>query len=333
MMVELDIKNRAIQYVLSKIEAKSQEWGRFLVNDSFNNLDTRLTFWAIEEDARDLKEVALTPLGEQPELELKLTYAPPSFFLEVLDGHNSPYWQVATVYRVLNNSEIIYDPKGRLNEWVSRIKQIEWDPDVIQLKQKTTLSLLQRVEKFIGEDMLADAYIWLIKAAEEAICVPLMRQNTFGLGSAPLLLDTLRDHHADIFIFFKSLLRIETFTMEKLEESRKELEILADRLYLNNIKTDREMWILAAFVALNESEKRLKQSIAAKEYDLNLSNRLFETSIGELWQAYFLVAQNPRTEVKLDPWVVGSFWKWFGYPEINEKWFQQNFSMIKDLIK
>ncbi|WP_455463729.1 hypothetical protein [Candidatus Hodarchaeum mangrovi] len=318
---------------MSKIEAKNQEWGRFLVKDSFDTLDLHITFWAVQESARDLKEVALTPMVEQPELELKLTYAPPSFFLEVLDGRNTPYWQVATVYRVLNNSEIIYDPKGRLKEWVNRINQIKWTPDVIQLKQQTTLSLLQRMEKFIKEDMLADAYIWLIKAAEEAICVPLMKQNSFGLGSAPLLLDTLRDHHNDIFLFFKSLLRIEMFSIEKLEESRRELEKLADRLYLDNIKTDREMWILAAFVALNESEKRLTQSIAAKEYDINLSTRLFETSIGELWQAYFLVAQNPRTEVKLDPWVVGSFWKWFGYPEINEEWFHQKVSIIKDLIK
>lgn len=332
-MVELSVKKRVIEYVLSKIEAKNQEWGRFLVKDSFDTLDLHITFWAVQESARDLKEVALTPMVEQPELELKLTYAPPSFFLEVLDGRNTPYWQVATVYRVLNNSEIIYDPKGRLKEWVNKINQIKWTPDVIQLKQQTTLSLLQRMEKFIKEDMLADAYIWLIKAAEEAICVPLMKQNSFGLGSAPLLLDTLRDHHNDIFLFFKSLLRIEMFSIEKLEESRRELEKLADRLYLNNIKTDREMWILAAFVALNESEKRLTQSIAAKEYDINLSTRLFETSIGELWQAYFLVAQNPRTEVKLDPWVVGSFWKWFGYPEINEEWFHQKVSIIKDLIK
>ncbi len=332
-MVELSVKKRVIEYVLSKIEAKNQEWGRFLVKDSFDTLDLHITFWAVQESARDLKEVALTPMVEQPELELKLTYAPPSFFLEVLDGRNTPYWQVATVYRVLNNSEIIYDPKGRLKEWVNRINQIKWTPDVIQLKQQTTLSLLQRMEKFIKEDMLADAYIWLIKAAEEAICVPLMKQNSFGLGSAPLLLDTLRDHHNDIFLFFKSLLRIEMFSIEKLEESRRELEKLADRLYLDNIKTDREMWILAAFVALNESEKRLTQSIAAKEYDINLSTRLFETSIGELWQAYFLVAQNPRTEVKLDPWVVGSFWKWFGYPEINEEWFHQKVSIIKDLIK
>ncbi|WP_455142294.1 hypothetical protein [Candidatus Hodarchaeum mangrovi] len=332
-MVELSVKKRVIEYVLSKIEAKNQEWGRFLVKDSFDTLDLHITFWAVQESARDLKEVALTPMVEQPELELKLTYAPPSFFLEVLDGRNTPYWQVATVYRVLNNSEIIYDPKGRLKEWVNRINQIKWTPDVIQLKQQTTLSLLQRMEKFIKEDMLADAYIWLIKAAEEAICVPLMKQNSFGLGSAPLLLDTLRDHHNDIFLFFKSLLRIEMFSIEKLQESRRELEKLADRLYLDNIKTDREMWILAAFVALNESEKRLTQSIAAKEYDINLSTRLFETSIGELWQAYFLVAQNPRTEVKLDPWVVGSFWKWFGYPEINEEWFHQKVSIIKDLIK
>jgi hypothetical protein len=87
---------------------------------------------------------------------------------------------------------------------------------------------------------------------------------------------------------------------------------------------------LAAFVSINESERRLKQTLEMK--DATIGRKLFEAAIGELWQAYFLVAQNPRTEVKLDPYVVGSFWNWFGFRELNEVWLMKQMNKIKDLI-
>ncbi|MHA1975177.1 MAG: hypothetical protein ACTSW1_19480 [Candidatus Hodarchaeales archaeon] len=279
-----------------------------------------------------MKEVTVDYLGEFPDIEVKLTYCPPKFFLEVIEGQNCPYWQVATVFRILTTGEIIYDPRGRLRKWVDQSKNIEWKPETIELKRQTTLTLLKRMENRVKEDMLADAYIWLIKAAEEAICVPLMIQNRFGLGNATLLLDTLRMTENDIYSFFTSLLQVPRFSPERLESARSELESLADRLYNLNIKTDREMWILAAFVSINESERRLEQSNKLRNKNPSKSKILLEVAVAELWQAYFLVAQNPRIDIKLDPWAVASFWNWFGFPGLNESWLYEQVSYIKALI-
>lgn len=314
-----------------KIEAKDQEQGRLLVHDDFEQFDSRVTFWAIRENVHDLKETTITDLvGIPNDLEIKVTFAPPSFFLDVLGGRkNVPYWQVATVIRILRHSDIVFDPKGKMQQWIDQAPLIEWDSSLIELKRQTATMLLDRMNNRLREDMLADAYIWLIKAAEEAICVPLMEANAFKIGTPTLLLDVLRDFDLELYIFFANLLRIPAFTPEKLDDARKELEILADHLYSLNIKTDREMWILAAFVSINESERRLKQS---KLVDTKFKRRLLETAVGELWQGYWLVAQNPRKEVKLDPWVVASFWNYFGFDELDEKWLLEQEKKIRELL-
>ncbi|MHA1444434.1 MAG: hypothetical protein ACTSR4_06770, partial [Candidatus Hodarchaeales archaeon] len=324
-----------------------QEVGRLLIHDEFEDLDNRIVIWAIRENIRDLKETTITDLHEIADigdLEIKVTYSPRSFFDDVLTGKNVPYWQVATVMRLLNNSDIIYDPKnnsdiiydpkGKIDNWKGQAKYVEWQDEVIELKRNTSQMLLERMNNRIQDDMLVDGYIWLIKAAEEAICVPLMIQNAFGVGTASLLLDTLHNAEINLYDFFRNLIRIHEFTPEKLEKARLELELLADRLYQKNLKTDREMWILAAFVSINESERRLKQSLKINTADITstIASRLFETAVGELWQAYFLVAQNPRSAVKLDPWVVASFWNWFGSPEIDEKWIKSKGDYIRDMI-
>jgi len=329
--LKIEIINRIIESLLSKIEAKDQEQGRLLVHDEFEQLDSRINLWVIRENVRDLKETTVTSLTNIPDdIEIKVTYAPPSFFIDVLGGKKDvPYWQVATVIRILRYSDIVYDPQGKIQQWMDQAPHIEWDPDLIELKRQTTQLLLDRMDNRIREEMLADAYIWLIKAAEEAICVPLMQANAFKIGTATLLLDVLRDFDEDLYVFFADLLRVSAFTQEKLERARKELETLADHLYKLNVKTDREMWILAAFVSLNESERRLNQ---CQKADTEMISRLFETAVGELWQAYWLVAQNPRSEVKLDPWVVGSFWNHFGFNELNENWLIVQKKKIKALL-
>ncbi len=325
------IVNRIIETLLTKIEAKDQEQGRFLVHDDFEQLDSRINLWAIRESVNDLKETTVTDLvGIPDDIEIKVTFAPPSFFIDVLGGKkNVPYWQVATVTRILRSSDIIFDPKGKLQQWVDQAPQIEWDPELIELKRQTSLLLLDRMNNRLREDMLADAFMWLIKAAEEAICVPLMEANAFKIGTATLLLDVLRDFDIDLYTFFVNLLRIPSFTPEKVENARKELETLADRLYQLNIKTDREMWILAAFVSINESERRLNQSQKA---EAKFPTRLFETAVGELWQGYWLVAQDPRKEVKLDPWVIASFWNHFSFSELDEEWLLEQEKKIKELL-
>ena len=336
-MIDPKITAQIIEILLSKIEAKDQELGRLLIHDEFEDLDDRLAIWAIRENVRDLKETTITDLHEIPDiddLEIKVTYSPRSFFEDVLTGKNVPYWQVATVMRLLKNSEIVYDPKGKLEIWRGQAKYVEWQDEIIELKRKTSLMLLERANNRIQDDMLVDSYIWLIKAVEEAICVPLMKNNAFGVGTASLLLDSLHSAEINLYDFFRNIIRIHEFTPDKLEKARLELELLADRLYQQNLKTDREMWILAAFVSINESERRLKQSLKIKTTNITstIASRLFETAVGELWQAYFLVAQNPRSAVKLDPWVVASFWNWFGSPEIDEKWIKSKEDYIRDVI-
>ena len=236
--------------------------------------------------------------------------------------------------RIFKTSEIVYDPQGKLEKWLTQAEYVEWLPEVIELKRNTTRMLLERVNNRIHESMTADAYIWLIKAAEEAICVPLMTQNAFELGTATLMLDSLQKTNPELYDFFREIIRITTFTPDYLDKARRELEILADKLYQNNIKTDREMWILAAFVSINESELRLKQSLDSKvnKESPAISSRLFETAVAELWNAYFLVAQNPRTAVKLDPWVVGSFWNWFGSEDINKEWLKEKIEAISEIL-
>ncbi|MHA1941349.1 MAG: hypothetical protein ACXACP_05765 [Candidatus Hodarchaeales archaeon] len=333
-MTHSEHANQIIELLLSKIEKKHQELGRFYVHDEYDKIDSRIVFWAIRDKLRDLKETTITNLEDFSEIEIKLTFSPRNFFEDVLQGQNVPYWQVATVMRILQSSDIVYDPLGKLEDWVSQAKYVQWKPETIELKKKTTIMLLERVKNRVQEDMIADAYIWMIKAAEEAICVPIMEKNAFGLGTAPLLLDTLRNTEINLYDFFNQLLGIQNFDPKKLENARKELEILADRLYQKNLRTDREMWILAAFVSINESERRLQQSLSVPVVDpsSSITSRLFETAVGELWQAYFLVAQNPRIEIKLDPWVVGSFWNWFGNSEIDKDWLKRKEEYIRGII-
>lgn len=330
-MVKTETINRVIETLLMKIEVKDQEQGRLLVHDDFEQFDSRINLWAIRENVRDLKETTITNLIDISEdVEIKVTFAPPSFFLDVLGGRKDvPYWQVATVMRILRHCDIVFDPKGKMQQWVDQAPHIEWDPSLIELKRQTAQMLLDRMRNRIREDMLADAFMWLIKAAEEAICVPLMEANAFKIGTATLLLDILGNFDFDLHTFFSNLLQIPTFTPEKLDNARKELETLADHLYSLNVKTDREMWILAAFVSINESERRLNQS---QKVEAKFTQRLFETAIGELWQGFWLVAQNPKKEVKLDPWVVGSFWNHFGFDELDKEWLLEQEKKIKELL-
>ncbi|MFW9855669.1 MAG: hypothetical protein ACFFFG_11440 [Candidatus Thorarchaeota archaeon] len=321
-MVDKETIREIVDLLLQKIEIKDQEVGRLLILDPFDKFDERLDLWAIRKNVLDLKETTITDLDEIRDKEIKLTFAPPTFFSHVIEGRNVPYWQIATVSRLLHHGNIVYDPYGQIQEWVDNVQRIEWNPEVINLKRKTAQMLLERMRNRIREDMLADAYIWLIKSAEEAFCVPLMENKAFNVGTASLMLDTLRQGDPYLYGFFHKLLRVPSFTVERLERARSELERLADHLYQQNIKTDREMWILSAFVSINESERRLvqyKRAVKAGR-DSQETRALFDTAVGELWQAYFLVAQHPRSKFKLDPYVVSSFWNWFGFEDLNEEW-------------
>lgn len=330
-MIKDEIVEAVVNTLLAKIDDKHQEVGRILVHDEFEEFSNQIIMWAIRENIRDLKETTVTNLEEFEDIEIKLTFAHPSFFEEVISGYKDvPFWQVATVKRLLTKCDVVFDPKGIITKWVEKIEFIEWDSKLISLKREVTKSLLKRVKNRLNQDMLADAYVWLIKAAEEALCVPLMKQNTFEIGTATMMLDFIRESESYYYDLFSDLLNMRNLEHEDVEKARKELEILGDHLFQKFTRTRREMWILTAFVSINESERRLNQS----KMDVTKPDRirLFETSIGELWQAYFLIAQTPRTEAKLDPYVVGSFWNTFGSERVTEEWIMEKVEEIESII-
>ena len=82
-MVEIEKVNQIVEALLAKVETKDQELGRLLVHDEFTEYDSRINFWAVRQSVRDLKEIAISDFEEYP-YEIKVTYAPPDFFLKVL---------------------------------------------------------------------------------------------------------------------------------------------------------------------------------------------------------------------------------------------------------
>ena len=195
---------------------------------------------------------------------------------------------------------------------VVKSKTLEWTQDKIDLKKNVSKELIKKAQKFIEEDMLADAYMWGIKAVEEAICSQLMKYNAFNVTTPSLLLSSLREY-PELMRFYLDILGIELFTPDIGYIAIKELENLADHLYQASVGTDREHWILSAFVSINESERKLLKVLKhASDESLDILGweYIFEDAVVELWQAFFICAQTPwKTDVPLDPWVVGLFWK------------------------
>ncbi len=313
--MHLDVQNleTVIEVLLSQVEGLHQEIGRFIVNEELPLHAEGLNVWALRTNVRELMETTIT-LEEFPHLEIHVTYAHPTFVTDVLRYKKTvSFWQAATVLRVFRNARIIYDPDGLIASFKEVIENMIWPKKFIALKKSVALSLIDKARYFIREDMLADAYIWMVKSFEEAISVPLMLENQFSLTSSPLLLQTLRKIKPEFLEWYQEILQMETFTPEKIDRARRELELLGDRLYHMHQGTDREMWILTSFVSINQSERRLQQALNAQELgmDSELVQSLFETALVDLWQATFTMAQTPKKSVPLDPWVVGFFYNWF----------------------
>ena len=150
-MVDPHVITQVIEALLSKIELKHQELGRFLLHDEFEYLDPRIVLWAVRENIRDLKETSITDLDDFSDIEIKLTFGPREFFEDVLSGKNVPYWQVATVMRIFKTSEIVYDPRGKLDKWLAQAEYVEWQNEVIELQRDTTRMLLKRVNNRIND--------------------------------------------------------------------------------------------------------------------------------------------------------------------------------------
>ncbi len=313
MLLDEDQVTRIIELVLEKTENMHLEIGRFLVDEDLPLRAEGLNMWALRTNVRELMETTFT-LDEFPNVDIHVTYAHPTFVTDVIRyKEDVSFWQAATVLRVFRDAKIVYDPDGLIEAFKEAIENMTWPRKFIALKKRVALSLIEKSRYFIEEDMLADAYIWMVKAFEEAISVPLMVENQFNLTSSPLLLETLRQVKPRYLEWYQDLLQMATFTPEKIDRARRELELLGDRLYHMHQGEDREMWILTSFVSINQSERRLHQAMKAQELNLDSDfvQRLYETAVVDLWQASFIMAQTPKKMVPLDPWVVGFFYNWF----------------------
>ena len=290
------------------------ELGRFITRDNIFQDPSSIQIWIIKQNTRQITEKSVE-LDEFPTFQINLTFVAPNFFTDVFEGQDVPFWQIATIKRALKDCRVVYDPQEFIQYCIAKSKELTWNKESIELKRKVAFELIKKAEHFIQEDMLADAYMWGIKAVEEAICSQLMTSGSFNVTTPSLLLDSLRDKPG-LMRFYSELLGIDLLTPDLAFISLKELENLADHLYHSqSTHKQREEWILSAFVSINEAERKLKRVLThASDENLDLLSweSIFEDALAELWQAYFVTAQTPwNKEVPLDPWVVGLFWKWF----------------------
>ncbi|MFX0116927.1 MAG: hypothetical protein ACFFB3_20430 [Candidatus Hodarchaeota archaeon] len=275
--------------------------------------EDELEIWVVKQHQRSMMET-VARLEKFPAVSIRITYIRPEFFMDIVNGvEDVPFWQIATVMRLIGKCELIYDPQDFMQTIINKLRNLKWAPSLIELKRSTAKVLQEKSLKALQEDMIADAYIWAIKGVEEAICVPLMLRNLFSLGTPLLLLDSLQNM-PELKDHYTSLLGADQFKPFELDKALKELDKVATNLYhRQRPKSDRAAWILTGFVSINTSERLLKrcyQLLGANPGDAATVNRYFETAIAEYWQALFLCAQTPNEFVPLDPWIVSIFWKW-----------------------
>lgn len=314
--MDTEIEQNISNHLMSNLSKRDLELevGRFITKkDIFQNVNS-IQIWIIKQNTRQITEKTVD-LDNYPDYEINLTLVSPNFFTDVFDGLDVPYWQIATIKRVLKDCSIVYDPQEFIKFCLEKAENLTWTIESINLKKQVSKNLIKKAERFIKEDMLADAYVWGIKAVEEAICATLMKKGLFNVTTPSLLLDSLRSL-PELLRFYTDLLGIEVLTPDLAFISLKELENLAEHLYhASTSNKQREEWILTAFVSINEAERKLLRVLnhaADDNLDMLSWESLFEDSLAELWQAYFVTAQTPwNKEVPLDPWVVGLIWKWF----------------------
>jgi hypothetical protein len=311
-MIDTKLALKISQNMMSNITKKELdlEIGRFIEEDPL--LENTLKIWIVKLNERQINERSVE-FEDYPEISIQLTIAPPKFFSDVVRGEAEvPFWQIATVVRSLSLANPFYDPEMFIEQHIDAVKNLNWPKELIEEKKQVTELLLSKAEKYgIDEDMLADGYMWAIKAAEEAICVPLMEKNLFGLATPTLLLDTLRLDQ-ELFNFYIQILGVDILTPDLALIALKELERLADHLFHANEKTKRSSWILGSFVSINQVERKLSNVFESVGHIDSMELQLrFEDALAELWHAFWMLAQNPDNSITpLDPWVVGLTWKW-----------------------
>jgi hypothetical protein len=310
-----NVEDKISQFLINQLSKRdlALEVGRFIFTNEIFKESNSIHFWVIKQNIRQITETTLD-LELFPDYQVNVTFVNPSFFLDVFENIGDiPFWQIATVKRVLVDCKIIYDPQSFIAEMVKKSKTLEWSPEIITLKKNVAEQLLQKAQSFIKQDMLADAYMWGIKAVEEAICSQLMINNAFNVTTPSLLLSSMRDKPY-LMKFYLEILGIDILTPDLTLIALKELENLADHIYHSSIGSDREQWVLAGFVSINEAERKIMKVLekaSDESIDILQWEYIFEDAVVELWQSFFILAQTPwKKDVPLDPWVVGLFWKW-----------------------
>ncbi|MFW9928905.1 MAG: hypothetical protein ACFFD1_05915 [Candidatus Thorarchaeota archaeon] len=312
-MIERKTKQEISKKLMENLTSQQikLEIGRFIEEDPlFPNI---LKIWVIKLNERQINERSVD-FDEYKNIQIQLTFTPPNFFSDVIRGQNNvPYWQVATVVRSLKFAYPVYDPDNFIQNHIDAIAELKWSNEFIEEKKAVTRELIKKAKKYgLEEDMLADGYIWAVKAAEEAICIPLMQKNLFGITTPTLLLDTMRTEK-NLYEFYLQLLGVDTFTPDLAFIALGEIERLADHLYHANENNSRSSWILGSFVSINQAERKLNRIFnqAGNIHSMELQKQ-FEDALAELFHAFFLLAQTPGNQITpLDPWVVGLAWKWF----------------------
>lgn len=335
--------SKITNYLMDNRKYDSKELGRFIVKDNQDIYNDYYSMWIIKEDERGIFEKTLSidsfPREFKDEFEgiqISLTYANPSYIFDVLSGDKDiNFWQIGNVIRVIKSSIILDDPKGLLAKAKNQAQDITWSPELIRLKRQISLSLLDKALKYFNEDILADAMIWLLKAAEEALCVPLMKRDAYRITTPKFILDILRKTDPFLYQFYSGLLGISEQTIERIQKAYDELEMLAERIFRINKRKDREMWILVSYVSLNTCEMHLRE-LSNSEKGSDYFQLHFESVIVELWQAYFLISQTPWNRMSpLDQWIVASFWnhffEWRKNIDFSEKGFKQLISKIESI--
>ena len=154
------------------------EVGRFISQQELFQDPNSIQIWIIKQNTRQITEKTVE-LDHFSEFQINLTFVSPNFFTDIYDGLDVPYWQIATVKRALKNCRIVYDPQEFIKFCIEKNKNLTWNQQSIDLKLNVSYELIRKAEHFLKEEMLADAYMWAIKAVEEAICVQIMKNGLF----------------------------------------------------------------------------------------------------------------------------------------------------------
>ena len=160
--MDSDTEDKIFEHLMKNLTKQDLdlEFGRFITkNDIFQDPNS-IHIWIIKQNERQITEktVEFDEFSyNEVSNEINFTFVPPIFFTDVFEGYDVPYWQIATLKRVLTECRVMYDPQGFIKYCIEQAKTLSWNPQSIELKKNVSLELIKKSKHFIDEDMLADA--------------------------------------------------------------------------------------------------------------------------------------------------------------------------------